>query len=56
MSIKLVTIKQMRKKILKIISKILRNYNSIDFNIEIARDNYTKEEIEKIITLKLKNY
>ena len=55
MSIKLITIEQGRRETLKAIRKILRNYNSIEFSLESERDIYTKEEIGKIIIIKLSN-
>lgn len=55
MSIKFRTIEQCRRQTLEVIKKILKNYNDIDFSVEITRDDYTKVEIGKIITLKLRN-
>ena len=54
MSIKLITTEQGRRRTLKIIRQILKDYDNIDFNIESVRNEYTNEELEKIITLKLR--
>lgn len=51
--IKLITLEQGRKRMLKVIKEIISKYKYIDFVIEIDRDINTKEEISKKIIIKL---
>lgn len=45
MSIKLLTKHDMQKYTLLTIKKLLKLYNSIEFNIEIQRDDFSKKKI-----------
>ena len=51
--IKLITLEQGRKRMLKAIKEIISKYKNAYFTIEIDRDIFTKEEIGKKIIIKL---
>jgi hypothetical protein len=51
MPIKFLMTKDIQKYTLSTIKKLLKQYNAIEFNIEIQRDNYTQKEFGKKLPL-----
>ena len=51
---KLLSVAKRKKIVLSVIKNALEDYKEVELNVKCIRDIYTCQEIEKIITIKLR--